>query len=237
LMGGVTFALYSVFRLGFFVMRGSRRRRWRDAMVRRWARSMSRIIGLRATISGPQPSGTFLLVTNHVSYVDILLLASCVDVAFVAKADIRQWPAFGGVAAAVGTIFIDRESRRDAARVAAQIEERLRSGLSVALFPESTSTDGLSVLPFKSTLLEAAARSELPVHHAVIFYEQHEVAWGGPDPLLPHVRRVFQLPRIDARVQFGGSVQSRDRKALARELEREVRRVVEGREFRFRSDD
>lgn len=217
-----TLVLYTVYRAGRLATRGARRLRWRNRMVGIWARTISRIAGMRTTVMGERPEGAYILVANHVSYVDILLLSSCVDVAFVSKAELLHWPFLGGLSASVGTIFIDRSSRRDAVRVSGEIERTLQGGLAVALFPEGTSTDGTIVLPFKSTLLEVAARADLPVHHAVIRYRQPEVTWGGDTHFVKHVWGVLRLPRIDASLRFGGTVHSRDRKELARELHREI---------------
>jgi 1-acyl-sn-glycerol-3-phosphate acyltransferase len=191
----------------------------RAAIARRWHAAMARILGLRATIVGEPPSGAFLLVANHLGYVDVLLLGSVLECVFVAKADVRGWPLLGGLAASTGTIFIDRASRRDTLRVGAAIERALARGRAVVVFPEGTSTDGSGVLPFKSSLLDVAARDRLPVHYAKLGYSIAEAAWGGDEPFGAHAWRLLQQPRIEATLRFGGeAVVSDDRKALAREL-------------------
>lgn len=195
----------------------------RAAIARRWHAAMARILGLRATIAGEPPRGAFLLVANHLGYVDVLLLGSVLECVFVAKADIRGWPLLGGLAASTGTIFIDRASRRDTLRVGDAIERALASGRGVVVFPEGTSTDGTSVLPFKSSLLDVAARERLPVHYARIGYSIAEAAWGGDEPFGSHVLRLMQQPRIEATLRFGvEAIVSGDRKALARELRERV---------------
>ena len=218
-----TLVLHTIYMIGRPLTRRSRR--WRNVMVRAWARTLSRCLGLRSVVEGPRPSGSFLLVSNHVSYVDILLIAQHADVVFVAMSDMREWPAIGKLAASVGTIFIDRKSRRDAVRVGSIVEDAVRAGASVALVPEAASSDGTDVLPFKPALLERAARDAQPVHFAAIRYAQSEVAWGDV-PLGPHAWTLLQLPRIDASLEFGGSVTARDRKELAETLWREVRKRV-----------
>jgi 1-acyl-sn-glycerol-3-phosphate acyltransferase len=216
--------LYFVFIAGRLVFRGLG---WRNRMVRAWARSLARCFGMRVTVEGTPPAGGFLMVSNHVGYVDILLLSQFVDVAFIAKSEVRDWPGLGVLASSVGTIFIDRASRRDAVRVKAVIDQALSTGLGVLLFPEGTSGDGRDVLPFKPALLDGAARSGLPVHYAAITYAQPEVAWVGDITLVPHAWTLLQLPHIDVKLQFCGTVVASDRKELADRLWREIRaRVV-----------
>ncbi|HWS71209.1 MAG TPA: lysophospholipid acyltransferase family protein, partial [Thermoanaerobaculia bacterium] len=141
------------------------------------------------------------------------------EAVFVAKADIRSWPLLGGLASSTGTIFIDRGSRRDTLRVGATIERALANGRAVVVFPEGTSTDGAAVLPFKSSLLDVAARNALPVHYATIGYSIAEAAWGDDEPFGRHAWRLLQQPRIEATLRFGAApVVSDDRKELAREL-------------------
>lgn len=195
----------------------------RAAIVRLWHASMAKILGLHATIDGTPPRGAFLLVANHLGYVDVLLLGGILEAIFVAKADIRGWPLLGALAGSTGTIFIDRASRRDTLRVGELIERALARGRAVVVFPEGTATDGSRVLPFKSSLLDVAARKQLPVHFATIGYSIAEAAWGGDEPFGAHAWRLLQQPRIDATVRFGAApVVSGDRKELARELWRRV---------------
>jgi 1-acyl-sn-glycerol-3-phosphate acyltransferase len=192
-------------------------------MVRIWARFISRCMGLEATVQGEPPSGSFLLVANHVSYVDIFLLSSFVDVVFIAKSEMRHWPFIGPLASSVDTIYIDRSSRRDAVRVSSRIDAALDAGAAVALFPEGTSTDGADVLPFRSALLEGAAQREMPVHFATIRYAAPEIPWFGDTPLLTHAWKALQIGRVEASLRFGGAVTAASRKDLAERLREYVR--------------
>jgi 1-acyl-sn-glycerol-3-phosphate acyltransferase len=220
-----TAVLYFVYRLGRLIVRKDRA--WRHRMVRAWARALCNAFGVRVCVEGTPPTGGFLMVSNHISYIDVLVIAQYADVAFIAKSEVRQWPVLGHLAAATGTIFIDRSSRRDAVRVGAIVEEAVRGGLGVLLFPEGTSGDGRDVLPFKAALLDGAARTALPVHHAALRYEQDEVAWVGEVPFGKHAGALLQVPRIDAVLMFGGSVVASDRKELADRLRDAIRsRVV-----------
>jgi 1-acyl-sn-glycerol-3-phosphate acyltransferase len=203
------------------------RLRFRNFMVRRWAATLSRFFGMHAVVDGPRPTGAFLLVTNHVSYLDILLLSSVVDVAFIAKSEVRRWPLLGTLAASVGTIFIERDRPRDSLRVTTVMEKALAAGHGVALFPEGTSSDGKSVLPFKPSLLELAARNSLPVHHAAIRYSNDEAAWYGDTEFGSHLWQFRQIRSTVARLRFGHAIQSNDRKELAVSLHRAVREKLD----------
>src|SRR5262249_48814010 len=125
----------------------------RAQWLHRWCRFACRVLGLSLKSDGPVPR-TGLLVCNHLSYLDIITLSALVPCAFVAKLEVRRWPIFGWLARAAGTIFVDRSHRSATERGVEQIREALESGLLVVLFPEGTSTDGNTVLPFKSSLLQ-----------------------------------------------------------------------------------
>lgn len=220
--------------LGMLVMTGAlfpfliagRTVRRRQRIIRIWARAMARCLSLRVTVEGTPPAGGFVLVSNHVSYLDILLYLQVVDIVFVAMSQLRKVPVIRTIVASAGTIFIDRSSKRDALRVVGEIESIVQRGGGVVLFPEATSSDGSDVLPFKPALLEAAAREGRPVHYAVIRYRQPGIAWWGDIPLIPQLIGLLGMPRIDASLQFCGSVTATDRRELAQKLWLEVRERV-----------
>src|SRR6266516_123787 len=121
----------------------------RATWLHRWSRFACRVMGIRVTTRGSMPlSG--LLVSNHLSYLDVLVLSSIRPCVFVAKRDVSAWPLFGWLARAAGTIFVDREHRLSSSAVVDLVRATLASGSVVVLFPEGTSSDGSTVLPFKS---------------------------------------------------------------------------------------
>ena len=205
-------------------------RAWRAVLrgvLRCWGRVSLAILGCRVTVRGKPPASPFLLVSNHISYVDIFLLAAMIPGRFVSKAEIRDWPVAGAMCRTVGIIFVNRRRRRDVTRVGEQIAAALADGDSVILFPEGTSTPGREVTPLKPSLLAPAAGQELAVHWAVIRYRTPpdetpaflSVAWWGEMPMVPHAPDLLGLRRIDAEIEFGEEpVQSADRKELARLL-------------------
>lgn len=201
--------------------------RLRNGIFRRWGHGLCRAFGVHVTVEGEPPTGRFVLVTNHLGYVDIPLLGSLVDAAFVGKAELRGWPVLGAAFEAADTIFIDRSRKRDVVRVLEQVESALDRGLGLAFFPEGTSGRGDRILPLKPSLLQFAVTAGLPVHWATIAYRtppgelspSRAVCWWGDEPLLPHYRRISRLPRIEAVVRFGEApVEATDRKQLAERL-------------------
>lgn len=212
------------------------RRRFRERLFR--STSLRLLALLRATVrvSGPVPEPPFLLVTNHLSYVDVLVLASRLPARFVAKAEVRRWPLLGPVCRGFGTIFIDRSDRRDIPRVLAEIERALGRGEGIILFPEGTSSSGESLLPFRSPFLALPARLGLPVHAAALRYDPSSVAWWGERSLVPHLLDLFRLKRIEASVDFAPEpVIDEDRKRLAARL-RDAVRSLKGEDCKERAE-
>lgn len=168
------------------------------------------IFGVRARIVGPVPARPFFLVSNHLSYVDILVLGSTLGATFVSKHDIARWPVLGHLARVTGTIFVNRERRRDAVRVLGEIDRAWSEGAGIVLFPEGTSSRGDRIYPLKSALLEWAVRQDHPVHAVVLRYEtgdpdhpaEDAVCWWGDVPFGTHAGRLLTLRRITAHLHF-----------------------------------
>lgn len=204
-----------------------RRARVRRVVHRAWGRGALRILGVRVACSGTPPPAGRLLVSNHLSYLDIMVLGSLLPVVFVSKAEVRSWPFVGLVATMAGTIYIDRNRKRDALRVLARMQAAQDRGDTVVIFPEATSTSGAAILPFRSSLLATAARLGAPVRWLTLSYRtppgsppaRDRVCWWGDAGFVGHFLRLCGLRRIDCSVHFGDSpVRSRDRKALAQAL-------------------
>lgn len=186
------------------------RLRWRQFSVQRWAIGMGWLLGMRRSILGNPPRPPFLLVTNHLSYLDIILLSSCVKGVFVAKRDMRSWPLLGPLAQVTGTIWVNREVRRDAVRVLDLIDEAIARGDGVLLFPEGTTSSGSALLPMRPALLEWAAREQYPVHYAAITYRsapgalpaESGLCWWGGMSFGRHFRGVLRTRSFHAVVNF-----------------------------------
>lgn len=200
---------------------------WANRVFRTWARAVARILGVRMEVEGPAPRAPFLLVSNHLGYVDVLLLGAAAGGAFVAKKELASWPVVGSLCRVVGTVFIDRGTRRDLVRVARLVGDAVGQGRGVILFPEGTTGDGSALLPFKPSLLEVAVREGLEVHCVALDYRSPDgwpaassaVCWHSGAPFLPHALRLLALPGFRARVRFSPRpLSGDDRKRLARRL-------------------
>lgn len=189
-----------------------------------WSQAASRIVlralGIHCHVEGNAPTSG-LVVSNHLSYLDILILAANMPSFFVAKMEISRWPFFGKAARSNGTIFLDRSSLSSAMSVADQMAERLRLPIPVLLFPEGTSTDGSQVLPFHSRLIDPATSQGIPITAACVRYEieggvdERELCWFGDTEFVPHLLKALGTPGFSAYLQFGEPKIYPDRRAAA----------------------
>jgi 1-acyl-sn-glycerol-3-phosphate acyltransferase len=216
----------------WILLRGSETRRRAQA---RWLQQacsrLLHVLGIKAQVFGSIP-GRGLLVCNHLSYLDILVLAATTPSAFVAKREVRSWLVFGWFARMAGTVFVRRQAHRDLLRVNQEIGRALKENVLLVLFPEGTSSDGQTVLPFKSSLLAPVVEHLPPVLAGFIGYDlddgsvAEEVCYWRDMTLVPHLVNLLGKAGITARVavvphRFNGE-DGRLRKDLARQLRLEV---------------
>ncbi len=201
--------------------------RWRNFNFRNWAKATAALLGMRIAVKGRPPQAPFFMVCNHLSYMDVVAVASQLDCIFIAKSDVAAWPVLGALCRSMGTIFVDRHVRKDVLRVNTLIETALAAGKAVLLFPEGTSTAGSEVLPVHPALLEPAARAGYPVSYATISYETPTgeppahlaICWWGDMTFLSHLFQLIQVTSFKATVAFGWhSIRGHDRKMLAQKL-------------------
>jgi len=220
---------------GWWTIRFSFPRMDADARAReveRWACRMLQILGVRLVVQGTPPSGgPLLLVVNHLSWLDILTIHAARHVRFVAKSNIKHWPVIGSLSTGAGTLYIERERRRDAMRLVHHMAEALREGDLIAVFPEGTTGDGSVLLPFHANLLQAAISSGAPVQPAALRFAEsrtdqtsHAADYVGDDTLLSSVWRVLSAPPLTAYLRFGEPQHShgRERRAWSAALHAEV---------------
>jgi 1-acyl-sn-glycerol-3-phosphate acyltransferase len=212
-------------------------------------RVLCALIGVRIREVGRRSTASpALILSNHVSWLDICVITALAPVVFVAKSEVAGWPVFGWLAKLQRTIFINRQARHQTGAATREIADRLLGGDAVVLFAEGTSSDGIRVLPFRSSLVGA-------VHHALGDSTHHShvtvqpmslayvklsgvpmgralrdrVAWYGDADLIPHLLHVLSSGAVDVTVSWGEAVaydMSADRKAIARESEKSVRRMT-----------
>jgi 1-acyl-sn-glycerol-3-phosphate acyltransferase len=212
-------------------------------------RILCALIGVRIREIGKRSTDfPLLILANHASWLDIVVITALTPAVFVAKKEVAGWPIFGWLAKLQRTVFIDRQRRHRTGAATQEIAERLIGGDAVVLFAEGTSSDGNRILPFRSALIGA-------VHHAIGSSTHHDrvtvqplslayvnlnglplgrafrsrVAWYGDADLIPHLVGVCSAGAVDVTVSWGEPVSydmSADRKDIARVAEQAVRRMT-----------
>ncbi len=170
--------------------------RSREQVMQRWSQALLYIVGIRLRVIGDLPRGAALVVANHVSWADPFVLIACSPVHFVAKAEIRSWPVFGWLAAQAGTIFIQRERARDLHKVTKSFAGALRAGSAVGMFPESTTTNGKQLLPFKPALFHVAIEANVACQPVALRYEHDAAVWIDNMGFLSSIWRIMAVPQI-----------------------------------------
>jgi lyso-ornithine lipid O-acyltransferase len=224
----LVFALsVSMLRLGLAQLRGGFTLERRALWIHSTARLVMASLGIRAVITGKPPTRG-LLVSNHISYLDIVIYAATLPCSMVAKAEVSTWPLFGMMARASGALFVDRSSRSSALAVTEQVAERLRGRLPVLFFPEGTSTDGSDVLRFHSRLFIPAVEAGEPVTAAAIRYvtedgtPERALCWFGDTLLMPHLWNALGTAGFFAEVRFGEPKVYRHRRDAADQTHDEI---------------
>jgi len=199
-----------------------------------FCRVMLAIIGIRVQARGTLPGvRPRFVVANHVSWTDILALASVNPLVFLAKKEVESWPVLGFLARLQGTVFVERENRRAIPLVNAALTEKMRGGEDVVVFAEGTSSDGSSVLKFNAAhfamLADMQAAGEVfTLAPAGVAYSQ-DVGWYGDMTFAPHLWSLMRRGGVVCHIFFGEAVETQglDRKALAAETEARVRGLLQ----------
>ena len=211
----------------------------------KYYRVLCALLRIRVRVVGnPVRDRAVLFVSNHVSWVDIVVIGSVTPVAFVAKREVASWPLVGITAKMQRTVFVDRGRRHQTGDAVGKIVKRVASGTSIVLFAEGTSSDGNRVLPFRSALLgaiedQSGGGSILMQPMAITYIRQHGlpmgrqhrplVAWYGDLDFMPHIKAFIERGAVDALVTYGDPVPADrdiDRKAMSKRLEETVRELL-----------
>ncbi len=213
-----------------------------------WQRVAVRVAGLRVHVRGAPAGGRpLLLVSNHQSWADIMALGSVMPLSFIAKSDVAGWPIFGLLAKLQRTVFVERDARGRTGTQADSIAARLTAGDAMVLFAEGTTSDGNTVLPFKTALFGAAHAALKASEAEAVFVQPVSIAyvgangmalgrfgrplaaWPGDVELMPHLSAFLREGAVDVEISFGEPIRvtaGSDRKAVARECEAQVRRML-----------
>ena len=209
----------------------------RQQRIQWWSAKLLRMMGLALHASGTPRPGATLLVANHISWLDIAAIHAVAPHArFVSQAHVLAWPLLGWLILGAGTLFIERERKRDALRVVHQIAESLQAGETVAVFPEGTTTDGRALLPFHANLLHAAVTTGTPVQPVALRYADaaHAISpaaeYLGDTSLLQSLWRVASARGLAVHVDLLPPQGTRhaDRRALAQALREQIAARIPG---------
>jgi 1-acyl-sn-glycerol-3-phosphate acyltransferase len=208
------------------------------ALVKRWSRRLLRILAVEARVHGDVAArgGNVLIVANHISWLDIFVLNSVHPVRFVAKSELARWPIVGAMIRGAGTLFIERTKRGDTRRVNSHVALVLASGDVVAIFPEGTTTDGLDMLPFKSSLLQPIVEAEGHVQPVAIRYRAPDgtlsvaPAYVGETSFAESFWQVCGVRALTVELIATEALPARSghRRHLARDAEKLIRTVLAG---------
>lgn len=203
-------------------------------LPRHFHRAVCRVLGIRRTLVGDLLGNEpMLVVSNHVSWLDIVVLSAIMPVSFIAKSEVSGWPFVKSLARAQRTIFVDRTRRRATGPANGEIAARLSTGDAVVLFAEGTTSDGNRILPYRSALLGAAGEGSVSVRPVALVYsglgglpmtrrQSPSVAWYGDMDLVPHLKALLSGPPVDVSVHIGPPLRlaaAMDRKRVAQEAE------------------
>ncbi|MBT9467401.1 lysophospholipid acyltransferase family protein [Hydrogenophaga sp.] len=204
-------------------------------LVREWSRQMLTILDVELVVQGTPPThGPLLMVANHISWLDVLVMNAAHPSRFVSKADVKSWPLLGSLTTGAGTLYIERESRRDAMRVVHHMAERLRAGDILTVFPEGTTGDGRALLPFHANLLQAAITANAPVLPVALSFVdrvrggRHEApVFVGDTTLMASIWAMLCADGVQAQVSYGEPQppRGRDRRTWSQDLRAAVQQL------------
>ena len=204
----------------------------REAQVQQWAARFLQIWRIDLEVRGAPPQGgPVLMVVNHISWLDILVMHAAGYCRFVSKADVKRWPVIGPLATGAGTLYIERESRRDAMRVVHHMRDALLRDEVVAAFPEGTTSDGVALLPFHANLIQAAISAQVPAQPVALEFIDGRTGrismapiYIGDQSLVGSIWRTLTTPGVRAVVSYGTPqpAEGRERRQWAAELREAV---------------
>ncbi len=204
----------------------------REARVQVWALQLLHIWDIELEVRGkPVLQGPALLVCNHISWLDIVVIHATGHCRFVSKSELREWPLIGTLATCAGTLYIERENRKDAVRMVKEMARALKEGDVLAVFPEGTTGDGVDMLPFHANLIQSAIDADAPIQPLALQYvdaASNEISMAarfvGDDTLVGSIWRTLNVSGLKTVVQFG-EVQfpdGRNRRSWTQDLFKEV---------------
>lgn len=211
----IFFGLALLVHLGVSLLRLPGRWRWISRVTRMFARLLCAILNIRIAVEGQRDrleSGSNFIVSNHLGYVDGIVLGSIFPVIYVSKKEVRGWPLIGQWTALCGTVFVDRKRRDKIPLLVEEIAKKIKEKANILNFPEGTSTNGERLLPFQSALFAAALRARTTVVPVTLTYRRIDdqqvsstnrdrVCWYGDMEFAPHFWNLLALRSIEVSVK------------------------------------
>lgn len=215
-----------------FFIDNQKRLKMRVFLMSLWAKSCCHILGINVSVRGDlKKDRPYFVASNHCSYTDIFVLGSVIPSVFLSKSEVASWPIAGRLAKMAGTVFVNRESRFEMPAVMSQLKRRLTDGVSVVVFPEGTTNDGINVKKFKCTFFKIPAESGMPVMPVSVSYtnicgeplsirNKDNIAWHSDMEFMPHFWNLLTINKIEASLYFSPVIcpSFQDRKDLCAEV-------------------
>lgn len=180
--------------------------------------AVRKLMGIRVRAEGQLPEGPSLIMGNHRSYVDVVLIPSKHPVAFVARSESKHWPIIGPGASALHTIWVNRKDRESRRETREAVRRRLQDGMGIVLFPEGTTYIGPELGPYRPSMFVIAAEAGIPITPVAIEYQDPTIAWVGDDWFIPHAWKHFGKRYIDVTVRYGETFRGTDPDAMRQNL-------------------
>ncbi len=177
---------------------------------RRWARNLLAGLGIKIETIGIPPDFPCLIVCNHRSYLDPILLLCDVFAYPVAKAEVSNWPLIGKGAQMAGILYLRRENAGSRSGTLRQMQEKIESGFSIIIFPEGTTSGLKGTLPFKNGGFKMAAQAAIPVVPVALVFADERDFWVGKESFLQHAKRRFGEKQIKVKIFYGPAYKSLD---------------------------
>jgi 1-acyl-sn-glycerol-3-phosphate acyltransferase len=183
-------------------------------LERNWAKRLLKAMGIQVELESELPQAHGLLMCNHRSYIDIVMVPPFFPATFVAKQEVRKWPVVGYGCTTIKVIFVDRSSPDSRKKTREDIRNSVLEGLSILVYPEGTTSASPHLHLLKPGMFFVAAEAGIPILPVALEYEQIEDAWVGDETFLPHFLKTFGRKKTRAKIRFGPPIFDSDGEQL-----------------------